>query len=116
MARTYRRDANGRFAGGVSAAPRRMRTGLARTVAPAGTVSKRKGSRAMNRDFRDGLKPGEKVREKIGGTDPWILRDRPRRLPGGPKAPSRLQKGLDDVIRKAPGAVMTRRSRRRPRR
>jgi len=115
MARTYRRDSSGRFAGGVSAAPRKMRTALARTVAPVGTVAKRKGSRAANRDFRDGLKPGEKVKEQIGATSPWILRDRPRRLPGGPKAPSRLQKGLDDVIRKAPGAVMTRRSRRRPR-
>ncbi len=114
MVRSYRRDKNGRFAGGISTAPRAIKTGLAKSVAPRGTISKRKNARANNRDFYGDMKPGERVREKVGGTSPWIMRERPRRLPGRPQAPSRIGKRLDDSYGAAGGK--TRNSRRLPRR
>jgi len=88
MARTYRRDARGRFSGGVSTAPRTMKTKLARTVAPQGTIAKRKASREVNREAYKG-------KEEIGNVGPWILRQRPRRLPGSPLAPARLRGNAD---------------------
>ncbi len=89
MARTYRRDARGRFSGGGSGmAPRTLKTRLARTVAPQGTISKRKASREVNREAYKG-------KEEIGNVGPWILRQRPRRLPGGPLAPARLRGNAD---------------------
>lgn len=103
MSRTYRRDASGRFAGGVSAAPRTMRTALARTVAPQGAIAKRKASRMANRDAPKG-------KEEIGGVGPWILRDRPRRLPGGPLAPAKLRRGSDGAVRPVASAGKRRRS------
>ena len=103
MARTYRRDANGRFAGGVSAAPRTLKTALARTVAPQGTIAKRKASRDLNRDAPKG-------KEEIGGVGPWILRDRPRRLPGGPLAPAKLRGSANGTVRPVASAGKRRRS------
>jgi hypothetical protein len=91
MARTYRRDARGRFSGGASTAPRTMKTKLARTVAPQGTIAKRKASREVNRDSYKG-------KEEIGNVGSWILRQRPRRLPGSPLAPAKLQKMGDDTF------------------
>ena len=88
MARTYRRDARGRFSGGVSTAPRTMKTKLARTVAPQGTIAKRKASREVNREAYKG-------KEEIGNVGPWILRQRPRRLPGSPLAPAKLRGNAD---------------------
>jgi hypothetical protein len=105
MARTYRRDASGRFAGGVSTAPRTMKTRLARTVAPQGTISKRRASRDTNRDSYKG-------KEEIGNLGPWILRNRPRRLPGSPLAPARLQKMADDSFGAVPSAGRRRTGRR----
>jgi hypothetical protein len=103
MARTYRRDARGRFSGGVSTAPRTLKTALARTVAPQGTIAKRKDSRALNRD-------ADKGPEQIGNVGPWILRRRPRRLPGAPLAPAKLQKMGDDTFSAVKGAGKRRRS------
>jgi hypothetical protein len=88
MARRYRRDAQGRFAGRASAAPRAMRTKLARTVAPFGTISKRRSGRELNRDAYKG-------KEEIGNVSQWIGRSRPRRLPGSPLAPAKLQQSAD---------------------
>jgi hypothetical protein len=106
MARTYRRDKNGRFSGGggrASIAPRTMRTSLARTTAPQGTISKKKSSREANRDSYKG-------KEEIGNVGRWILRERPRRLPGGPLLPAKLRKYADDSVSAVKSAGMRRRS------
>jgi hypothetical protein len=97
MARRYNRDARGRFAGGVWTAPRTLQTKLARTVAPQGTISKRQSSREVNRDSYKG-------KEEIGNVGPWILKNRPRRLPGSPLAPAKLQKMADDSFGAVPSA------------
>jgi hypothetical protein len=102
MARKYRRDPSGRFSGGVSAAPRTLKTALARTVAPRGTISKREDSRDLNRD-------ADKEPEQIGNVGPWILRQRPRRLPGSPLAPAKLRTGGDGVVRTVAAAGKRRR-------
>lgn len=91
MARSYRRDAQGRFSGGASAAPSTMRTKLARTVAPLGTISKRRSSRELNRDAYKG-------KEEIGNAGEWIGRRRPRRLPGSPLAPAKLRKSSSGKV------------------
>lgn len=109
MARTYRRDANGRFAGRISAAPRTLRTNLMRTVAPQGTISKRKDSRDLNRD-------APKDKEQIGPRGPWILGNRPRRLPGSPLAPAKLKTSADGTIRPVEAAGKRRRGARTRRR
>lgn len=80
-----------------------MRTALARTVAPQGTIAKRKASRMVNSDAPKG-------KEQIGSTGPWILRDRPRRLPGGPLAPAKLRRGADGAVRPVASAGKRRRS------
>lgn len=103
MARKYSRDARGRFSGGGSGtAPRTMKTALARTVAPRGTISKRKDSRDLNRGADRGP-------EQIGNLGPWILRQRPRRLPGSPLAPAKLRTGRDGTVKPVAAAGMRRR-------
>jgi hypothetical protein len=103
MARRYSRDARGRFSGGGSGtAPRTMKTKLARTVAPQGTIAKRKASREINRDAYKG-------KEEIGNVGPWILRKRPRRLPGGPLAPAKLRGNANGTASPVAAAGMRRR-------
>ena len=102
MARTYRRDARGRFSGGASTAPRTLKTALARTVVPQGTIAKRKDSRALNRD-------ADKGPEQIGNVGPWILRQRPRRLPGSPLAPAKLRANGDGTAKPITAAGRRRR-------
>ena len=109
MAPTYRRDANGRFAGRGSAAPRTMKTRLARTVAPQGTISKRKSGREANRESYKG-------KEEIGNVGPWILRNRPRRLPGSPLAPAKLRETRSGEVTPVAAAGQRRRGARTRRR